>query len=139
MPLMKRVGVKDEDMSPFCKKSSSRKELLQAYVAYCPRTFSYDDFTGAAEEEKESSECARHVEDTDDRQAIVERIHNFATEMLADKEVQTKAGREARARAADEVEAIDDSKEVTAANDGKEVVIVKPTADNEVVVYCWCS
>ena len=49
-PLLKCVGATNAEESPFCKKFETRVELLNEYVKFCPRTFSYN---GVDDGEKE--------------------------------------------------------------------------------------
>ena len=45
-PLLKLAGVEEKNMSPFYKRFTSSKDLLDAYITYRPKTFSYDGMYG---------------------------------------------------------------------------------------------
>jgi hypothetical protein len=38
-PFLKLMGVTSSQLSPFCKKFTPIVKLKEAYVLYCPRTF----------------------------------------------------------------------------------------------------
>ena len=48
-PLLATVGVTPKERSPFCRKFSSPTDLRDEFIAYLPRTFSFDDATGTAD------------------------------------------------------------------------------------------
>ena len=60
-PLLKVVGVADEKMSPFCKKFSTKDQLMNEYIKYCPRTFTYLDKCG--EQDSDDNNESRENED----------------------------------------------------------------------------
>ena len=49
VPLLRLIGVDQGEMSPFCKSFETTKELLRAYISYCPKTFSYKGQSGEME------------------------------------------------------------------------------------------
>ena len=46
IPLLKLMSVTSSQMSPFCKEFTTIVKMKEAYVLYCPRTFTYDEFVG---------------------------------------------------------------------------------------------
>ena len=52
IPFLKLLGVTSSQMSPLCKDFTTVVELKEAYVLYCPMTFTYDDFVGMEDEEE---------------------------------------------------------------------------------------
>jgi len=71
-------GVTENNKSTFCQEFTSCSDLLQEYVAYCPRTFKYNGVEGQCkdnEEQQEDNEAkGRH-------EIVAERIKNFAKEL----------------------------------------------------------
>ena len=41
-PFLAAMGVKTEDMSPFCRNSTSIEDLCNNFIRYCPNTFTYE-------------------------------------------------------------------------------------------------
>jgi hypothetical protein len=70
-------------MSPFCKDFTTIVELKEAYVLYCPRTFTYDDVVGMEDEEE-----IEEVEDDGGEQAkeahVAAKIKEFADQISSD-------------------------------------------------------
>ena len=64
IPFLKLMGVTSSQMSSFCKDFTTIVELKEAYVLYCPRTFTYNYFVGM-EDDKEMEP----VEEEDGEQA----------------------------------------------------------------------
>ena len=83
-PLLKLAGVEEKNMSPFYKRFTSSKDLLDAYITYCPKTLSYDGMDGTTEVEK-----SNEIDDSEQQQAeeknkdIANRICQFTTEILS--------------------------------------------------------
>ena len=48
-PLLKLDGVEEKYISPFYKRFTLSKDLLDAYITYCPKTFSFDGMDGTTE------------------------------------------------------------------------------------------
>ena len=51
-PLLKLAGVEEKNMSPFYKRFTSSKDLLDVYITYFPKKISYDGMDGTTEVEK---------------------------------------------------------------------------------------
>jgi hypothetical protein len=83
IPFLKLLGVTSIQMSPFCKDFTTIVELKEAYVLYCPRTFTYDDFVGMEDEEE-----IEQVEDDGGEQAkeahVAAKIKEFADQTSSD-------------------------------------------------------
>ena len=45
-PFLDLAGVLVTHLSPFCRDFDNPKDLLQAYIAYCPRTFKHGQISG---------------------------------------------------------------------------------------------
>jgi len=121
-PLLKLIGVKREEMSPFCRCFQSTKDLLQAYVSYCPKTFSYDGQKG---EEEEGSDAGATVEpdEVGDQgegvnQAMVAKIRQFAEDILL-------------TRASDSNEESSNADVSASATDDGEVVVIEGDGDED--------
>jgi len=76
-PLLKLFGVTDENKSPFCREFTSGDDLMEEYIAYCPRTFSYNGVSGASDVDDE----VEVVEVRDTTQDVAARIKRFATDL----------------------------------------------------------
>ncbi len=46
------MGVTTSQLSPFCKVFNTLPELKDAYVMYCPKTFTYNGAIGKEDKEK---------------------------------------------------------------------------------------
>ena len=73
IPLLKVVGVADEKVSPFCKKFSTKDQLMNEYIKYCPRTFSYHGKCGAQEPD-DNDENKEHDNSQDKTEEVVMRL-----------------------------------------------------------------
>ena len=85
LSLFKCAGVAETEMSPFCKNFKNTNELLAAYVAYCPRTFSFRTMSGSTEEEEESEDDEIEKDETsneNEQQVASQRIQHLAAELL---------------------------------------------------------
>ena len=79
-PLLKLMGVTEKNKSPFCRGFSSCDALLQEYVKYCPRTFTYDGVSGKSEDDNKVEDT--EANDTEDRHGLIAtRIKQFSEEM----------------------------------------------------------
>ena len=45
-PFLAAMGVKTEDMTPFCRKFNSLRDLRDTFITYCPNTFRYKGIVG---------------------------------------------------------------------------------------------
>lgn len=88
--LFKLAGVKDSERSPFCRTFVSPKDLLNDYVSYCPRTFSYKSKSGGkeadndVEEEEEAADEAEKMDEVQINQQdseMVQRIERHTSEL----------------------------------------------------------
>ncbi len=52
LPFLQLMGVTSSQLSPFCKVFNTLTELKEAYMMYCPKTFTYDDAVGNEDEEE---------------------------------------------------------------------------------------
>eukprot|EP00986_Skeletonema_menzelii_P007760 scaffold3077_cov80-Skeletonema_menzelii.AAC.1 len=89
------------EMSPFCQRFSSMKDLLNAFISFLPRTFTYQNVQGGSVVgENESGENDDDDKDSDDEEAkenkitenVVERIKLFTASMEDDKEEEDDEG-----------------------------------------------
>jgi len=87
-PLLTMIGVKRDEMSPFCKEFESPKDLLRIYISFCPRTFSYEGRIGEGEDEGITGAGAEgNGSDTQgegSNQAMADKIRHFVNDILAD-------------------------------------------------------
>ncbi len=83
-PLLKLFGVDTKAMSPFCREFSSQEELMHAYIAYCPKTFSYNGRDGMVNDQGKDEECAHEIEDGDTNQisSVLHRFEKFTQDIL---------------------------------------------------------
>lgn len=92
--VFKLAGVVQSEKSPFCHDFTSTKELLAAYVSYCPRTFSYKSKSGkAGDEDDEDVSCSPNDDDDTDNNRIYERLRYLSEDIVAEstkKEPSTK-------------------------------------------------
>ena len=63
-PLLKLASLEEKNMSPFYKRFTSSKDLLDPYITYFPKTFSYDGMGGTTEVGK-----SNESDDSDQQQA----------------------------------------------------------------------
>ena len=47
--LLNLAGVEEKNMTQFYNRFTSSKDLLDAYITYCPKTFSFDGMDGTTE------------------------------------------------------------------------------------------
>ena len=80
-PLLELVGVSGSEKSPFCQAFSSRAELLQSYVAYCPKNFSFAGVIGQGEKDVSNDSITEVVGDDE---VVANRIARFVEEMERD-------------------------------------------------------
>ena len=86
-PLLKLFGVVSEEMSPFCRDFASCRDLLETYVSYCPKTFSYKGFSGGGNNENsddtELAETAGGHSHQQDVSNIIARFEHFTIDPMA--------------------------------------------------------
>jgi hypothetical protein len=86
-PLLKLFGVVSEEMSPFCRDFASCRDLLETYVSYCPKTFSYKGFSGGGNNENsddtELAETAGGHSHQQDVSNIIARFEHFTIDLMA--------------------------------------------------------
>jgi len=76
--------------SPFCKDFDSAKELLHCYIAYCPKTFSYNDLGGQVDDDVDLElvdivgvhSCPENEVHADEDSTIISRVQHFAQDLL---------------------------------------------------------
>jgi hypothetical protein len=49
--LLLLFGTENDSLSPFCKEFTTVQDLLQTYIEYCPKTYSYDGQGGSIDVE----------------------------------------------------------------------------------------
>jgi hypothetical protein len=52
LPFVELMGVTTSQLYPFCEVFNTLTELKEAYVMYCPKTFTYDDAVGKEDKEE---------------------------------------------------------------------------------------
>ena len=82
-PLLKLAGVTDTEMSPFCKSFATCSDLLRVYVAYCPRTFTFDGVGGEKDDEPvaDMGEVASSISSA---QSVAHHVAKFVRELEAE-------------------------------------------------------
>ena len=84
LPFLQMMGVTTTQLSPFCKVFNTLLELKEAYVMYCPKTFTYDDAVGK-EDDKEVE--PGEVDENDERtnaMYVAAKMKEFADEIADD-------------------------------------------------------
>mmetsp|Transcript_11097 Transcript_11097/g.22684 ORF Transcript_11097/g.22684 Transcript_11097/m.22684 type:complete len:100 (-) Transcript_11097:426-725(-) len=84
--LLTTLGVKGSEISPFCRDFESLVELRDAFIAYCPSTFSYQDVNGTGD--------ADTIDDNENQQTAkpaVEDIVEGLRQLTADAEEEDDA------------------------------------------------
>ena len=74
-PLLNVVGVANDKISPFCKKFSTKDQLMNEYFKYCPKTFSHHDKCGGQEPD-DNDESRKNNESQDNTEEVVMRLQN---------------------------------------------------------------
>ncbi len=83
LPFVQLMGVTTSQLSPFCKEFNTLTELKEAYVMYCPKTFTYHDAVGMEDEEEVESEVDDSGEQTK-AAYVAAKIKEFADETADD-------------------------------------------------------
>ena len=78
-PLLLLLGVNENDISPFCRNFESLTELRDAFIEYCPRTFSYDGAVGSGDADIQPETSPDVAVDPD---LIAKKIRSLATDLL---------------------------------------------------------
>jgi len=90
-PLLKLFDVGEEEMSPFCKEFASCRDLLETYVAYCPKTFSYKGISGGGfekerEEDADDDMLKQPEQEQHDQKEVsdmIARFEHFTMDLMA--------------------------------------------------------
>ena len=83
LPFLQMMGVTTSQMSPFCKVFNTLTELKEAYVMYCPKTFTYDDDVRKEDEEEVEPEVDDSGEQTEAAN-VAAKIKEFSDKTAAD-------------------------------------------------------
>lgn len=76
------LGVLNNEISPFCRSFSSRIDLRDELIRYLPRTFTYEDVQGNADDPAGAMQDDDNDEGKDDFAELIEdRIKRFGEEM----------------------------------------------------------
>ena len=78
-PILLLLGVNENDISPFCRNFESLTELRDAFIEYCPRTFSYDGAVGSGDADIRPETSPDVAVDPD---LIAKKIRSLATDLL---------------------------------------------------------
>ena len=71
-------------MSPFCVDFESTKDLLSAYIAYCPKSFSYNGSSDIPDLENSTEEKSENNEDKN--VGIAARLRCFTKSILSEND-----------------------------------------------------
>ena len=86
--LFDTLGLAEDEVSPFCREFSSLEDLKDAYIAYLPRTFKYEETSGSSNVEPGGDDVAESVDPVGPtHEEVVDRIRRFAEKMAGDGEV----------------------------------------------------
>ena len=66
-PLLKLADVEEKHMPPFSKRFTSATDLLDAYITYCSKTFSYDGMYGTTGVEKSNESDDSNQKQTEEK------------------------------------------------------------------------
>ncbi len=83
LPFLQLMGVTSSQLSPFCKVFNTLTELKEAYVMYCPKTFTYDDAVGNEDEKEVELEVDDSGEQTK-AAYVAAKIKEFSDETADD-------------------------------------------------------
>ncbi len=83
LPFLQLMGVTSSQLSPFCKVFNTLTKLKEAYVMYCPKTFTYDDAVGNKDEEEVEPEVNDSGEQTK-AAFVAAKMKEFADETADD-------------------------------------------------------
>jgi hypothetical protein len=80
-----------DDISPFCKEFSTTNEFFQAFITYCPKTFSYDGENGGFDDDGGLEEApllnvSEHAEVEEDEQSnsrVISWFEHFTKDLIA--------------------------------------------------------
>eukprot|EP00978_Attheya_sp_CCMP212_P004721 scaffold10357_cov66-Attheya_sp.AAC.7 len=78
-PFLLFLGVTDEEISPFCHNLTSLDDLCDAFIAYCPSTFSYEGSVGIG---KKDNDAEMNSDDGIMPKAIVNMMRGLVNDLL---------------------------------------------------------
>jgi hypothetical protein len=84
LPFVQLMGVTTSQLSPFCKVFNTLTGLKEAYVMYCPKTFTYNDAVGKEDEEEVEPKVLDDSSEQTKAAYVSAKIKEFADETADD-------------------------------------------------------
>jgi hypothetical protein len=84
LPFVELMGVTTSQLSPFCKVFNTLTELKEAYVMYCPKTFTYNNAVGKEDKEEVEPEVDEDSGEQTKAAYVAAKIKEFADETADD-------------------------------------------------------